>query len=138
MTGCRLPRPTHPALRAVASVVVALIVASIAGACTGDDRAEVQVVSDPAASVDHDYVIPFGTNNRIAGGEDVTIVPKVLNVQVGDRIRIENQDDYGAQVGIFNVGAGETVTMKFTTPGQLEGACDVHPSGTFTINVRDA
>ena len=131
-------RPPRTARRVAASIVVALLVAAVAGACSGDDRAEVQVVADPKASVDHDYVIPFGTNNRIVGGEDVTIVPQVLNVKVGDRIRIENQDDYGAQVGIFNVGAGETVTMEFTTPGRLEGACDVHPSGTFTINVRDA
>ena len=132
------PLPPRTVLGVVAPVVVALLVAATVGACGGDDRAEVQVVSDPSASVDHDYVIPIGTNNRIAGGEDVAIVPRVLNVKVGDRIRIENQDDYGAQVGIFNVGAGETVTMEFTTPGRLEGACDVHPSGTFTINVRDA
>lgn len=128
---------SRPALRA-AALIGLMVVLAIAGACSGDDRAEVKVVTDPSRSVDHDYVIPYGTNNRIAGGEDVTIVPQVLNVKVGDRIRIENQDDYGAQVGIFNVGAGETVTMEFTTPGQLEGACDVHPSGTFTINVRDA
>lgn len=119
---------------AVGVVVLALFVP----ACGRAERAEVKVVTDARSPVTHDYVIPFGTNNRLAGGERIEIVPQVLDVKVGDVIRIENRDSYGSQVGIFHVGAGETVTMKFTTPGKLTGACDVHPSGEFTINVTDA
>ena len=130
------PRRRAPlgALLAVGMIVLALFVP----ACGGGEQAEVKVVTDDEAPVTHDYVIPFGTNNRLAGGEKIEIVPQVLDVKVGDVIRIENRDSYGSQVGIFHVGAGETVTMKFTTPGKLTGACDVHPSGEFTINVTDA
>ena len=37
----------------------------------------------------------------------------------------------------LTVGAGEVVSMRFTTPGTLPGACDVSPGGEFTINVAD-
>jgi len=131
-------RTDAPAHLPSALVVLLLILGLglVAPAC-GKDQAQVKVVQG-ATPVTHDYVIPFGTNNRLAGGEKIAIVPQVLDVKVGDVIRIENEDSYGSQVGIFHVGAGETVTMKFTTPGQLKGACDIHPSGEFIINVKDA
>ena len=99
---------------------------------------ELQVVDSDAASYDYDYTIPFGTGRRLDGGEDVEIVPAVLDVEVGERIRIVNEDVRGAAVGIFWVPAERTVAMEFTTPGTLTGECDVHPSGSFTINVTEA
>lgn len=120
----------------VAGLVALVALVVLLPACGGEQQAKVEVV-DEAKSVTYDYVIPFGTGNRLAGGEKIEIVPQTLDVQVGDVIRITNDDAYGSQVGIFHVGAGETVTMKFTTPGKLTGACDVHPSGEFTINVKE-
>jgi plastocyanin len=120
----------------VAGLVALVALVVLLPACGGEQQAKVEVV-DEAKSVTHEYVIPFGTANRIAGGEKIEIVPQTLDVQVGDVIRITNDDGFGSQVGIFHVGAGETVTMKFTTPGKLTGACDVHPSGEFTINVQE-
>ena len=99
---------------------------------------ELQVVDSDAAEYDYDYVIPFGTGRRLDGGEEVEIVPAELNVKVGERIRIVNEDVRGAAVGIFWVPAERTVAMEFTTPGTLSGECDVHPSGVFTINVSEA
>lgn len=116
-------------------LVLALVLALAASACGSEERADIEVMDEGAGPVTHEYVIPFGTSQRIAGGELIAIVPQNLDVNVGDTIRIRNDDAFGSQVGIFHVGAGETVTMKFTTPGTLTGACDVHPSGEFTINV---
>ena len=122
-----------------AAVTVLAATALVPTAC-GSDRggARVEVVQDPAARVSHGVVIPKGTTSRIAAGERVSIVPRVMEVRVGDSIRVENRDDYGTQVGIFRVGPGETVTMRFTAAGDLTGECDVHPSGRFTIRVRPA
>ena len=127
--------PRLPARRLAAALVL-VVAASVAGACGGEDRASIEVVKGDGA-VTHEYVIPFGTAQRVQGGEKVELVPQTLRVQVGDSIRIRNDDNYASQVGIFHVGAGETVTMKFTKPGKLTGSCDVHPSGTFTIDVKD-
>lgn len=121
---------------AAAALTSVLLLVAVAASCgSGDDGARVEVVRDPAAHVNHDIVIPRGTNNRVAAGEKVSIVPRVMTVHVGDSIRVRNDDDYGTQVGIFRVAPGETVTMRFTSAGDLSGECDVHPSGRFTIRV---
>ncbi len=123
-----------------ATLLLAVLVALIAGSCGGSPESEapeLKVVDSDAATYDYDYVIPFGTGRRLDGGEDVEVVPSELNVKVGERIRIVNEDNRGAAVGIFWVPANRTVAMEFTTPGTLTGECDVHPSGVFTINVAE-
>lgn len=84
------------------------------------------------------YRIPAGTADRIAAGEPVEIVPAELTVELGDTIRIVNDDSSAHIVGVFFVGAGETVTQQFQSVGVLEGECSVHPSGSFSLRVIDA
>ncbi len=103
-----------------------------------DDNATLEVLQQNEGQVDYDYVIPAGTQDAKLRGELVEIMPSSLDVQVGESIRIRNDDDAGAMVGIFYVGAGEVVSMRFTTPGTLSGACDVSADGTFTINVAES
>jgi plastocyanin len=90
-----------------------------------------------ATSFDHEYLIPLGTADRIAAGEEVAIVPRELVVHVGESIRIVNEDEQGHQVGIFYVGPGQTLTQRFRSAGELENSCTVHPSGAFTLRVLD-
>lgn len=146
-------RPTRPLLSLLAAVIAVVLAAcgtesaSVAagdGGSAGDgsrnaeDPPELVVVDSDAQEYDHDYVIPFGTGRRLDGGEEIEIVPGELDVEVGETIRIVNEDVRGAAVGIFWVPAERTVAMEFTTPGTLTGECDVHPSGVFTINVTEA
>lgn len=84
---------------------------------------------------EHEFVIPAGTSDRIDAGEDIDVVPAELTVRVGEAIRILNHDDRGHQVGVFYVGAGESLTQQFNSPGTLKDACDVHSSGAFTLVV---
>lgn len=90
---------------------------------------------DDVGDFDHDYVIPAGTAARIDAGDEVAIVPAQLDVAVGDSIRIVNDDSEGHVVGVFYVGAGETLTQRFDSVGTLTGECTVHPSGSFTLRV---
>jgi plastocyanin len=116
-------------------ILAAVLTAVLVTSCGSSE------VSQPASNrgkVTHEYVIPKGTWERTARGEDVKIVPAQLDVRVGDTLRIRNEDVGGQEVGIFNVGPGQTVTMKFTTPGELSGGCTLHPGGKFTIKVADA
>jgi plastocyanin len=92
--------------------------------------------AEDASEFDWDYVIPAGTAARIEAGEDVEIVPADLTVRVGDVIRIVNDDTSDHIVGVFFVGAGETLTQRFKTEGVLQGECSVHPSGSFTLRVE--
>jgi hypothetical protein len=129
-------------LAVIGAVVVVLFGCGVAVLlATRDDRAgdgaTLEVLTEDDAEVDYDYVIPAGTQDRKLRGETIEIMPPTLDVQVGESIRIRNDDEAGAFVGIFYVGAGEVVSMRFTTPGKLSGACDFTPGGEFTINVAE-
>lgn len=91
--------------------------------------------ADDVAAFEYDYYIPAGTAARIERGEQVVIVPQELTVQVGEAIRIVNDDDEGHVVGVFYVGPGESLTKRFTSPGELSGSCTVHSAGEFTLRV---
>ena len=86
---------------------------------------------------DYEYVIPVGTADRIAAGEEIAIVPADLTVTLGESIRIVNDDEQGHQVGAFYVGAGETLSQRFGSTGVFENECTVHPSGAFRLTVLD-
>lgn len=125
---------TTPRVPVAVAVVVALSLMVGLGGCS-KDSAQLRVVSADSGEFDYEYRIPPGTGERVADGEDVEIVPQVLEVEVGERIRVINDDERGAAVGIFWIPAGGRAAMEFTTAGTLTGECDVHPSGEFTINV---
>lgn len=121
-------------------VPVVVIGGFLLGRAGSDDSGStngIQVAdADDAGSYEHDYLIPPGTAGRIAAGDPVEIVPAELVVQVGDAIRIVNNDTEDHVVGVFFVAAGETLTQRFRTEGVLEGDCSVHPSGAFTLRVE--
>lgn len=116
-------------------LVLALVLTIALATGCGHDGAGVKV-SAATGAADLSYVIPAGTGARLDRGEPVEILPADLHVRVGQIIRIENDDDRGHLVGPFFVGAGETSTQQFRTPGVLVGGCSVHPSGTLTLTVE--
>jgi plastocyanin len=101
----------------------------------GTAQPETEAVSD-VQSATFEYVIPVGAGEALDAGTPLEILPAELQVNVGDTIRIENQDDRGHTVGPFFVGANETLTQRFSTPGEFEGVCTVHPSGQLVLIVN--
>ena len=108
----------------------------VLAACGADEGGPLIERGDAAAAADYQYLIPEGTADRLAAGEQVEIIPGSLDVRVGELIRVVNEDDEGHFVGIFFVGAGETVTQRFASPGEFEGNCTIHPSGRLVLTVR--
>ena len=95
------------------------------------------MVADPSATqFDFDYLIPAGTGERFDAGEFIEILPRELEVSVGEVLRIVNEDDRDHLVGPFFVGAHEVLTQRFSTSGEFNGICTVHPSGQFTLVVN--
>lgn len=123
-------------------IPVVIVGGFLLGNMGGDDTTDTGSVEvsdvDDDADFAEDFLIPAGTADRIEAGEEVEIVPQELVMQTGESIRIVNEDDVGHVVGVFYVGAGETLTQRFDTPGELSGECSVHPSGSFTLRVVDA
>ena len=111
-----------------------MLAASAAGC---DDGQSGPLVSNDqsATNYDHDYFIPAGTGERISAGEEIEILPAELDVRVGEVIRIINEDSESHVVGIFHVGANETMTQRFMSEGEFSGACSVHPSRQFTLRI---
>lgn len=81
------------------------------------------------------YVVPAGTNLRVLRGEIVQIIPRKLEVHVGDEIIIENQDDVLHMIGPFNVRPGETLRHVWAIVGTIEGDCTFIPGQKVTIHV---
>lgn len=129
------PRRPITSSTAVAVAIVAVFGGALVGC--GDDNSQPQteaVAGEQVATLD--YVIPAGAGEALDAGTPLEILPAELEVDVGDTIRIENQDDRGHTVGPFFVGANETLTQRFSTPGEFEGVCTVHPSGQLVLTVN--
>jgi len=99
--------------------------------------------SDPASEVigsideaTYEFVIPAGAGDALDAGTPLEILPAELEVRVGETIRIVNTDDRGHTVGPFFVGADETLTQRFSSPGEFVGVCTVHPSGQLVLRVE--
>jgi plastocyanin len=120
-----------------AVLVLGLFAAPVLAACGSDGASQpaTEAVAD-TDNVTFEYVIPVGAGEALDAGTPLEILPAELEVDVGDTIRIENQDDRGHTVGPFFVGANETLTQRFSTPGEFEGVCTVHPSGQLVLVVN--
>ncbi|HEX5367759.1 MAG TPA: hypothetical protein VFW63_13980 [Acidimicrobiales bacterium] len=126
--------------RAVLAVGLVAVVAVAVAARFLDDRGDrttgpaTEVVTD--AQPELDYVIPPGTADLVAAGEQVEILPRQITARVGDVIRIDNRDGDAHTLGPWYVGPGEVVTQRFASAGTFEGECNVHPSGQLRVVVE--
>jgi hypothetical protein len=124
-------------------ILTTLLVAAVAvtaGVIVGVHRA---LAPDPgpgasaarSTTADWSYVIPRGTGARIARGEKPSILPARIDARVGQVIRIVNHDTRAYHLGPFHVGAGETLTQRFTSPGRFVGSCATNASGRLVLSV---
>ena len=131
-----LPRARQRRSAAGVALLLGGLVGGVLAGCGNDGtQPATEVVSD-ATSATFEYVIPVGAGEALDAGTPLEILPAELQVNVGDTIRIENQDDRGHTVGPFFVGANETLIQRFSTPGEFEGVCTVHPSGQIVLVVN--
>ena len=89
-----------------------------------------------AASQTINISVPEGTQAQMDAGEEIVLFPRRLEVGIGDRIVIENDDASSHQVGPYIVGPGQRIVQTFSATGIIEGVCTLHPSGEVTIVVR--
>ena len=123
--------------RAALMMVAGVLAATSLLVGCGSDGSQPQTEAVVGTAVaTFEYVIPAGAGVALDAGKPLEILPAELDVNVGDTIRIENQDDRGHTVGPFFVGARETLSQRFSTPGEFEGVCTVHPSGQLVLVVK--
>ena len=99
------------------------------------------VTRDPGlpAGVDHRFVVPAGTGATLDAGGVVDILPRDLEVRVGDRIVVLNEDTRSHEVGPWTVPAGDTFAFRFKAVGRYDSHCSLHQGGgRFFIDVLPA
>jgi hypothetical protein len=86
------------------------------------------------------YVIPPGTNARLANGEEVLDIPEeiVLTVGIKDTLIIENQDNVVHTFGLFTILPQTTLTKRFTTPRVYQNVCTFHENREMKVVVNAA
>ena len=134
MMSARSPRSTR-SMTGVAVLFIALLGGALVGCGDETSQPGTEAVSGNETAT-LEYVIPVGAGEALDAGTPLEILPAELEVNVGDTIRIENQDDRGHTVGPFFAGANETLSQRFSTPGEFEGVCTVHPSGQLVLIVN--
>lgn len=117
-------------------MVLFVLAVMCSSACGGVRESQADDVPSVAVTgVVHRFEIPPGTGDRIDRGETVDVMPSRLEIEVGDEVVIVNNDDRGHNVGLFFVGAGETVRQVFPSVAEFSDVCSVSSSGEFTIVV---
>jgi plastocyanin len=93
----------------------------------------------PVPGVDHQFVVPDGTGTTLDAGGSVEILPRDLEVRVGDRIVVFNEDTRTHAVGPWTVRAGDTFRFRFKAVGRYDSHCSLHRGGgRFFIDVLPA
>lgn len=85
------------------------------------------------ADVDLDFEIPAGTNEPALAGDRPDLLPREIAMELGDVIRVRDDDVIGYDVGPFHVGAQETMIGRASAVGSYTSRCGLHSSGEITV-----
>lgn len=102
------------------SIVGAAIVAVL---LVGAAVAVVLAMGNSGGGANYEVVIAPGTAALADTGQEVEFFPPGFTMRVGQSLVIRNLDNTPATIGPFVVGAGETLSTRFTEPGIIEGYC---------------
>lgn len=129
------PRRSRPAWTTV--VVLLVGAAVLVGAVLGVVLTVGTGGGDEHPARTHRYVIPAGTAWLIETRRTTDVMPELMNVRVGDRLVLVNDDDQLHVVGPFSVRPGETFEFTFPSPGVYVGACTLNAVQTATVVVKE-
>lgn len=124
-TGAHVPADSTPGEQdsgARRGVVAAFVVGAVALMVAGFIVATVAINSGTTFEV----VIPQGTGAAIDAGDPVDAVPSVIDLSVGDTLRIVNDDTRPHVLGPWTVLPGEQVTYTFDQAEDFSAACSAH------------
>jgi len=82
------------------------------------------------------FIIPAGTAQRVANGEELRIIPENLKMRLRDRLVLINEDSEMHQVASIVIGSGERIETRFSEAITVTGFCSLHPSGQINIRVE--
>jgi len=101
--------------------IIALVVGMVACGDTDD------------SPTTQELVVPLGTAEKLENGESVTVMPTEMHFDVGDTLRIRNEDVAPQAVGPYRVAAGDEFEITFGSPGRFEGVCTLAEGERYEI-----
>ncbi len=86
------------------------------------------------------FVIPSGTSQQLAAGEEVVNFPNEINLTIGvqDKLVIKNQDDAIHNFGPFVILPHSTLTKQFNTVQTYQNVCTFHQDRQMKVVVNPA
>lgn len=115
---------------AVISSVVVLLISEIAFRLMREDTAR--------APETIELVIPVGTGERIAAGEDAPGIPDTMIFVVGDVLMVRNEDSMDHELGPLWIPAGKSASMSLDEKNDFAYSCSFKPTKYLGLTVKDA
>lgn len=84
-----------------------------------------------------ELVIPPGTAEMVARGEQPPSIPPSMTFVVGDVLLIRNEDTAAHQIGPLWIPAGGQASLTLETTGSFADACSFQSTNYFNLDVRE-
>jgi len=84
-----------------------------------------------------ELVIPLGTAERVARGEDSLSLPADIAFVVGDTLVVRNEDSVTHQLGPVFIPAGSSASLTFDKVQNYAYACSFQTERYLDLNVRE-
>ena len=81
-------------------------------------------------------VIPVGSNDVIAGGDNLLDLPPVWIFSTGDTLTLDNRDRVVHTLGDQSVAPSQSLLVVMDTPSDRDLPTTLHPLGVVTLNVE--
>ena len=85
-----------------------------------------------------ELVIPEGTAERIARGEEPPTIPNQMTFVVGDKLLVKNNDVADHELGPLWIPAGSSASLSLDSVQSYAYACSFRPSKYLGLDVREA
>ena len=97
---------------------------------------QMNIVTRPAQEIL--LVIPLGTAQRVASGQQPPSIPQNMSFVVGDTLVVKNEDAVEHRLGPLWIPAGTSASMKLNTDQKYAFQCSFVPSKIFGLDVSEA
>lgn len=81
-------------------------------------------------------VIPSGTAEKVANGEDEPSLPSEMTFVVGDKLIVKNEDNVDHQLGPLWIPAGRTASLNLEQAANYAYQCSFAVGNYFGLNVK--
>ncbi|MEN9936905.1 MAG: hypothetical protein RLZZ387_3484 [Chloroflexota bacterium] len=84
------------------------------------------------------FTVPPGTAQRMAAGEEVSVLPGTIELDLSthDTLVIRNDDSAAVTIGPFKIEPGQRFVQRYTNPGTFDMMCTLHSSQRVRVVVR--